>query len=180
MSRTVQMMILVASSSLWSGSATRLANGPPFRKLKEVMDLLGAMREKVLDEGRQQAELFDKFQCYCTTNTASLADKIETVNRLIEPMKSVACHIIVCFLGAGILPGTTELGACVRKSARSTAKAAACRQSSSSTSGMRSPCWREPKKLVRSGSALVVRRKIAHVSLPGNAPCNCMARPLLR
>ena len=97
MPRSVPMMMLLALSSFLSGSATRLANGLTFAKLKEVMDLLGAMREKVLDEGRQQAELFDKFQCYCKTNVASLADKIETVNRQIEPMKSVACHILCLF-----------------------------------------------------------------------------------
>eukprot|EP00439_Symbiodinium_sp_Y106_P012923 s2280_g1.t2 len=93
MPRSVQMMMLLALSSFLSGSATRLANGLTFAKLKEVMDLLGAMREKVLDEGRQQAELFDKFQCYCKTNVASLADKIETVNRQIEPMKSEISEI---------------------------------------------------------------------------------------
>ena len=113
------------------GSTTRLAASPP-AQLKEILQLLQTMKEKVLSEGKQQSELFDKFQCYCKSNTAALSGNIEAAHRLIQPMRSVACqaqHSLVLFLlFYSVLQRKTvlgKLGRVPRKSVRLMARAVA-------------------------------------------------------
>jgi len=61
---------------LLPASATTAASREnPIRK---VVNLLQSLREEVEAEGRKEKELFDKFVCYCTTNTEKLTAAIDT------------------------------------------------------------------------------------------------------
>jgi len=59
------------------------SNANPIRK---VVTLLQDMQKQITDEGKKEAELFEKFQCYCKTGNGDLDASIEAADAKIESL----------------------------------------------------------------------------------------------
>jgi len=56
--------------------------------VRKVINLLQSMQGKVTAEGKKEEELFDKFMCYCKTETGRLASNIEDAKSKISSLES--------------------------------------------------------------------------------------------
>jgi hypothetical protein len=54
--------------------------------IRRVVSLLQSMQAKIEEEGERQDKLFAKFQCYCESNTAKLADSITDAKASIDSL----------------------------------------------------------------------------------------------
>lgn len=61
------------------------SEGNPMRK---IINLLQEMRKQVEADGEKRQEFFDKFMCYCETNTAKTQKNIEDQTAQIDALKS--------------------------------------------------------------------------------------------
>jgi len=61
------------------------SEGNPMRK---IISLLQEMRKQVEADGEKRQEIFDKFMCYCETNTAKTQKNIEDQTAQIDSLKS--------------------------------------------------------------------------------------------
>jgi chromosome segregation ATPase len=63
---------------LWLiGSATALELTAHENPIRRIVNLLQSTQKKVEDEGEQQEEMFEKFVCYCDTNSKNLAASVQ-------------------------------------------------------------------------------------------------------
>merc|ERR550537_1562995 len=70
-------MILVSSEALSASSAkSQEETGSAANPIRKVVTLLQMMQKKVEAEGAKEAELFEKFMCYCKTSGETLAKTI--------------------------------------------------------------------------------------------------------
>merc|ERR550537_1720764 len=70
-------MILVSSEALSASSAkSQEETGSAANPIRKVVTLLQMMQKKVEAEGEKEAELFEKFMCYCKTSGETLAKSI--------------------------------------------------------------------------------------------------------
>jgi len=56
--------------------AVELAENP----IRRIVNLLQATQKKVEEEGREQEDMFEKYMCYCQTNTKALEQSISDLN----------------------------------------------------------------------------------------------------
>jgi len=78
------LLLLVLSAGVVEGGATTV-NANPVRK---VVQMLQAMQKKVTSEGETEAELFDKFMCYCKTGSGDLSKSIGDAETKIPQVSS--------------------------------------------------------------------------------------------
>merc|ERR550537_1499184 len=70
-------MILVSSEALSASSAkSQEETGSAANPIRKVVTLLQMMQKKVEAEGVKEAELFEKFMCYCKTSGETLAKSL--------------------------------------------------------------------------------------------------------
>jgi len=73
--------VVFAALALALGSEERVGANP----IRRVVNLLQAMQTKVEEEGEKEAELYEKFVCYCKNNKESLkASIVEAANRITQ------------------------------------------------------------------------------------------------
>jgi septal ring factor EnvC (AmiA/AmiB activator) len=56
--------------------------------IRRVVTMMQAMQKKIEAEGEKEAELFEKFMCYCKTGKGSLSTSIEAATAAIDALKS--------------------------------------------------------------------------------------------
>jgi len=78
------LLLLVLAAGVVTGGATTV-NANPVRK---VVQMLQAMQKKVTSEGEKEAELFDKFMCYCKTGSGDLSKSIGDAETKIPQLSS--------------------------------------------------------------------------------------------
>jgi len=64
-------------------ASTESTSANPIRK---VVTLLQKMQAKVVDEGKTQEDLYDKFMCYCKTNGGDLTESMQTASSKIDSL----------------------------------------------------------------------------------------------
>merc|ERR1719428_2325592 len=81
------MRCLIVCVMLLAPTLAELAEseGNPMRK---IINLLQEMRKQVEADGEKRQEIFDKFMCYCETNTAKTQKNIEDQTASIDSLKS--------------------------------------------------------------------------------------------
>jgi len=83
MTRGALLLLILAACAAEGGATTVNAN--PVRK---VVQMLQAMQKKVTSEGETEAELFDKFMCYCKTGSGDLSKSIGDAETKIPQLSS--------------------------------------------------------------------------------------------
>mmetsp|Transcript_81937 Transcript_81937/g.219205 ORF Transcript_81937/g.219205 Transcript_81937/m.219205 type:complete len:704 (+) Transcript_81937:69-2180(+) len=76
------MRVAACASVLVAVSAVETSANP----IRRVVSMLQAMQKKIEEDGERQDKLFAKFQCYCETNAAKLADSVEEAKAKIEQL----------------------------------------------------------------------------------------------
>jgi len=77
-----QLFCLVLAAAAYDASAVQ---GNPMRK---VVNLLQGMSKEAELEGERATELFDKYMCYCKTNSADLSKSIEAATSHVDELQS--------------------------------------------------------------------------------------------
>merc|ERR550537_1357619 len=87
MTRSVMLVVLLAAVGLvaQTGAAAVEYRKNPIRK---VVTMLQDMQKSVEEEGKTEAELFDKFMCYCTTEGGNLKKSIEESTAKVDELTS--------------------------------------------------------------------------------------------
>merc|ERR550537_578819 len=67
-----------------SRTEARLRKNP----IRKVVTMLQDMQKSVEEEGKTEAELFDKFMCYCTTEGGNLKKSIEESTAKVDELTS--------------------------------------------------------------------------------------------
>merc|ERR1719230_639272 len=62
------------------------ASGESANPIRKVVTLLQDMQKEVAAEGVKEKELFDKFMCFCTGNTAELQKGIDDAKAKVEEL----------------------------------------------------------------------------------------------
>jgi chromosome segregation ATPase len=81
--RGALLLLILAAGVTEGGAAATSAN--PVRK---VVQMLTAMQKKVTEEGDKEAELFEKFMCYCKTGSGDLSKSISDAETKIPQLTS--------------------------------------------------------------------------------------------
>jgi septal ring factor EnvC (AmiA/AmiB activator) len=81
--RAALFCLLLAVGALESSAASAQAN--PVRK---VVQMLQAMQKKISEEGEKEADLFEKFMCYCKTGSGDLSKSIGDAETKIPQLSS--------------------------------------------------------------------------------------------
>jgi len=81
--RGALLLLILVAGVAEGGAAATSAN--PVRK---VVGMLTAMQKKVAEEGEKEAELFDKFMCYCKTGSGGLSKSIGDAETKIPQLTS--------------------------------------------------------------------------------------------
>merc|ERR1719379_572195 len=69
-------------------SGIAVASAVQANPMRRVVSLLQSMSKEVEEEGERATELFDKYMCYCKTNTADLSNSIEASQGHIDELQS--------------------------------------------------------------------------------------------
>mmetsp|Transcript_77844 Transcript_77844/g.217610 ORF Transcript_77844/g.217610 Transcript_77844/m.217610 type:complete len:717 (-) Transcript_77844:126-2276(-) len=83
MTRGALLLLILAACAAEGGATTVNAN--PVRK---VVQMLQAMQAKVTAEGETEAELFEKFMCYCKTGSGDLSKSISDAETKLPQLAS--------------------------------------------------------------------------------------------
>jgi len=82
----IACVLLSPTNALMAGSGTSMQTGA--NPMRRIITMLQNMIKKVEEEGKNEADLFEKFMCYCTTGKATLAKSIEDAEEKIPQVQS--------------------------------------------------------------------------------------------
>merc|ERR1719330_475904 len=89
-----RLLALVALAALWCAGAT--STGGAMNPVRRVIQMLQLMQKKVLEEGKEEKALYEKYMCYCKTGSTDLGKsigdaetKIPQVTKAIEEAKAL-------------------------------------------------------------------------------------------
>jgi chromosome segregation ATPase len=68
--------------------AVEVRAGSRANPIRRVVDLLQKMQKQVTAEGEREADLYDKFKCYCKTGTSDLEKSIEAAEQKIPQVQN--------------------------------------------------------------------------------------------
>jgi chromosome segregation ATPase len=78
------LLLLILAAGVAEGAAAATSANP----VRKVVQMLTAMQKKVTEEGEKEAELFDKFMCYCKTGSGDLSKSIGDAETKIPQLSS--------------------------------------------------------------------------------------------
>lgn len=80
--------LLAASATLAEAGSQQAAGRVAANPIRKVVAMLQAMQKKVTEEGEREKELYEKFQCYCTTGGGDLAQSISVADAKVPAVGS--------------------------------------------------------------------------------------------
>merc|ERR1719281_2011467 len=82
------LLLAAGASPACAGALRREAAGTLANPIRRVVTMLQMMQKKVIAEGEKEAELFEKFMCYCKTSGSTLEKSIADANAKIPDLQS--------------------------------------------------------------------------------------------
>jgi len=86
MHRRAVLLAVLLSGAPCEGTRTR--SGTHANPIRRVVSMLQMMQKKVTEEGARDAEIFDKFMCYCKTGSGDLGGSITAAEAKITQVSS--------------------------------------------------------------------------------------------